>query len=168
MQLITQIPALEILNIYIASAGMVQLALERANRTYYPEYDPLSNPHTTHLTEVDLHQILSQPHVITQLQDAARAQIIMSTFQAANQAIAMMLVKLPGLDPFEASKTATNLITKLEELTDRKSNVEMNNTFIWEQVLAPEAQDAINYLKQNRPNSDSNIIDMQGSTVIDS
>lgn len=143
MQALTtqQVDSLDVMNVFVASGGLVWLAIERIQTQY-----------GVTLTEADMFMHINQPHVVAKLAEATRAQMILSTFQVANQAIAMIQTKLAQMDPYEVSKTATTLIAKLEELTSTQHvNTQINlNNILWEQELAPDARAAIEYLKSNR------------------
>ena len=140
----SNLPASEVLAIYIASAGIINLALERINAKFYPTI-PLDQRPFTH---ADLQLLLSRADILPQLQDQARAFTTMRVFETVNIALANLQNKLPQLSPFEASKTATNLVDKLALLTDRRVPETNVNNFVWEQLLPQEAVDAINFLKQ--------------------
>lgn len=131
--------AQDILSIYIASGGIIPLTLERIN-TKYPNQPPF--------TQIDLQQMLTQPEVLQQLQEQVKAFILMKTFEASVVALATLTTKLPRLEPYELSRTTTNLIEKLGTLTDRLPKTEINmNQFVWENLLPAEAQEAIRFLQ---------------------
>lgn len=134
----------EVLKIYVASAGLIFLALERINKQLFG----ITNAADYVFTELNLYEVLSQN--ITQLQEATRAQMIMKTYEAANQAITIAIGKMPLMEPFDASKTATNLIAQLEALTDNKRSELNVNNFIWENVIPSEAREAIEFLKSQK------------------
>lgn len=142
----TQDLASEVLKIYIASQGLVFLTIERVNSRLFN----ITNPSDYQFTEVDLYHTLSQPQVLSQLQEQTRAQIVMRTFEACNQAIQIAIAKMPHQEAFDASKTATNFIQQLAILTDSKK-AELNvNTFIWENLVPNEAREAIEYLRRQQ------------------
>lgn len=154
-EVIAQVNPEEVLGIYVASGGLVQLALERINRRFFPSYDPITNPTAPRFDEVALHLTLTAPNILNRLQDATRAQIIMQTYEATVSAISNLKAKMAFLDPFDASKTATNLLTQLEALTQKphQTNITNYNEFVWEHEIPQEAVEAIKYLKANPTNN---------------
>ncbi len=139
----------EVLEVYIGSAGIIPLCIERIN-TRWPgaNYD-----------EVLLHATLSKPDVLAKLQAAARAQIIMRTYETANQFLVNATLKMGTMPPADIAKTATQLLDRLDALTSTKSSDVNVNNFIFENVIPEEATAAINYLKQHPIEPPTNIID---------
>lgn len=143
----------DILHVYIASQGIVSLCLERLNKQYYPDYDAIKNPSANHIDETKLYTQLTQPSLSKTLQERTRAQLTLSTFVAASEALSALRLKMSMLEPGDTVRAATQLIAQLQELTaPPKSDTFNANTFIWENLIPQEAVDAINFLKQPQAN----------------
>jgi hypothetical protein len=137
----------EALRMYIASGGMVALAIERLQKTYPA------------LTEVEFYQLLSSPTIQHDLEQQTRAQLIMRTYEAANEAIISAKLSLSKMDPFDQAKAANHFLTQLDALTKRPVDVNINN-IIWEQYLPAEAAAAVRYLMQPQtPAQPNSVID---------
>lgn len=137
----------ECLDMYIASAGQIYLCMERLQKKY-PE-----------LTEVILYHQLSSPEIQHDLEERTRAQLIMRTFEAANESIIAARQAIMGMSPFERSKAATNFLQQLTELTKKPTEINLNN-IIWEQYLPGEAAAAVRYLLQpNQQQQPTEVID---------
>jgi len=133
----------EALSVYIASQGLVFLCLERL-QAKYPSLD-----------EVALYNLLSDPSIQNDLESKTRSQLVMRTFEAANEAIQLTRQSLPLMEPFERSKTATNLLAQLDVLTKKQQDINLN-AIIWENLLPGEAAEAVKFLlASNKPNHDS-------------
>lgn len=145
----SQVPSEDILNIYVSSTGIISLVLDRINTKYFPNYDAINNKSELHFDEVDLLQALSQPHILSKFESVTKAQIYMRTFSAANQALSSLEATISRLEPYEISKTVTNLIDKIDSLSkhrDEDSGQNVNN-FVFNNLIPQEAQAAIDYLQ---------------------
>lgn len=127
----------EALKMYLASAGFISLALERLQQTYPT------------LTEVDLYQLLSDPTIQNDLESKTRAQLIMRTFEAANEAIISAKLALPHMEPFEKAKAASQFLAQLDVLTKKPQDININQ-IVWEQYLPAEAAEAVRFLTNTR------------------
>lgn len=134
----TLLPASDVLAVYIGSAGIASLAVERLQK-----YDPNFN-------EIELYKVLTAPGTLEQLQQAARNQVVLRTFELANQALGMLAVKMASLDPGETSRTANQLIDRLETLTNTTKTEFNINNFVWETLIPDDATQAIKYLQAKR------------------
>lgn len=145
----SQVSSEDVLNIYVSSTGIISLVLDRINAKYFPHY---AKDGGVHYDEVDLLQALSQPHLLAKFESITKAQIYMRTFSAANQALSTLEATISKLEPYEISKTVTNLIDKINELSKHTQDQDgMNvNNFVFNNLIPQEAQLAIQYL-QNKP-----------------
>lgn len=134
----TLLPASDVLAVYIGSAGIASLAVERLQK-----YDP-------NFTEIELYKVLTAPGTLDQLQQAARNQVVLRTFELANQALGMLAVKMASLDPGETSRTANQLIDRLETLTNTNKTEFNINNFVWETLIPDDATQAIKYLQAKK------------------
>lgn len=121
------------LDVYIASAGLIFLCLERLQQTY-PD-----------LNEVTLYSLLSDPSIQRELEQKTRSQLIMQTYEAANEAIQAARGAIGHMEPFEKAKAAQGFLTQLAELTKKQQDININN-IVWETLIPAEAAEAVKFL----------------------
>lgn len=127
------------LEVYIASAGLIYLALERL-KVNYPDMD-----------EVKLYTLLTDQSIQSQLEERTRAQLTLQTYQAANEALLAAKSAIGSMEPFEKAKAATALLNQYAELTKKTEPININ-AIIWENILPAEAASAVRYLvDSNKP-----------------
>lgn len=139
-----------VLNTYVECGGVMPLILEKLNKQHNMSC-PKGMDCIEHdiVTEAKLTNLIASQ--LSKLQDLVRAKTIMDTYYVTQLAISALISKMTFLDPFEASKTASNLIQKLSELTDRRTN-ENNinlNQYVFEN-MTPQQQQAWVYIQQHK------------------
>lgn len=142
------------LAIFVECDGLVPFALEKINRPVCSDFPSTCSHEPVHdlVTADGLTAMLAKR--LPELQDLARAKILMASYAAARLAIATATAKLGELQPFEASKTATNLIDKLVELTKRPDDHSTNiNQLIWNGLPDEQSRQAWLYITKQQPES---------------
>lgn len=156
------------LSVFIEANGVVSVTLEKLNRLVCVDFPSECTHDIDHtpdlLTPVTLTKAISGR--LPELQDLTRAKLLMSAYSAAQMAIASATMSLPTMEPFERSKTATNLLQQVSALSERpKQQTTMNlNQMIFQQLPDEESRQAWLFLsKHNEPIEDVT----QESLIID-